>query len=159
VDAYRDWLSDRVANLVVLPYVSMHGSTEAMVDYLTDALVERGVRVERFNLIVTDTGQLAMALVDAATLVIATPTVHMGPHPAVFAATNLANSLRPKVRHVAIIGSYGWGTKAVEQLSGLIPNLKVEVLDTVMCKGLPRDDERAALDSLADSIQQRHALI
>jgi flavorubredoxin len=137
----------------------MHGSTEAMVDYLADALVERGVRVQRFNLILTDTGELAMALVDAATLVIATPTVHMGPHPAVFAATNLANSLRPKVRYVAIIGSYGWGTKAVEQLSGLIPNLKAEVLSTVMCKGAARADDRAALESLAVSIQERHAQI
>lgn len=28
--AYRDWTSDRVKNEVVLPYVSMHGSTEKM---------------------------------------------------------------------------------------------------------------------------------
>jgi flavorubredoxin len=157
VDAYRDWVSDRVDNLVVIPYVSMHGSTEAMVEYLAHALVERGVRVQRFNLIHTDVGELAMSLVEAATVVIGTPTVNMGPHPTVFAATNLANSLRPKVRYVAIIGSYGWGTKAVEQLSGLIPNLKVDVLGTVMCKGAPRAEDEAALDELADSIQARHA--
>ena len=40
-----------------------------MVDHLTAALVARDVRVELFNLAVTDIGKLAMAPVDAATIV------------------------------------------------------------------------------------------
>jgi len=108
---------------------------------------------------VTDLGKLAIALVDAATIVIGTPTVHLGPHPLIFSATHLANALRPKLRHAAIIGSYGWGTKAVEQISGLIPNLKVEILGTVLCKGLPRAEDFAALDSLADKIKEKHSAI
>ena len=156
LSAYEDWVSERVSNQVVIPYVSMHGSTQAMVDYLTAALVERGVEVKLFDLAVTDIGKLAMALVDAATVVIGTPTVHGSPHPTVFSATHLANALRPKLRYAAIIGSYGWGTKAVEQIEGLIPNLKVEVLGTVLCKGHPREDTFAALDALADAIQEKH---
>jgi flavorubredoxin len=117
LDAYRDWASDRVSNLVVIPYISMHGSTETMVNYLTAALAERDIQVQKFELSTTDIGKLAMALVDAATIVIGTPTVHMGPHPSVFSATHLANALRPKLKYAAIIGSYGWGTKAVEQIS------------------------------------------
>ena len=157
MDAYRDWTSDRVSNFVAIPYISMHGSTEIMVNRLLDALVERGVKVQKYELTVTDIGKLAIDLVDAATIVIGTPTVHFGPHPAVFSATHLANALRPKVKYAAIIGSYGWGTKAVEQISGLIPNLKVEVLGTVMCKGLPREEDLKALDELADAIAAKHA--
>ncbi len=157
LDAYRDWVSDRVSNLVVLPYISMHGSTETMVDYLVSALAERGVSVQKFDLTVTDIGKLAMSLVDAATIVIGTPTVHVGPHPAVFSATHLANALRPKLKYAAIIGSYGWGTKAVEQIIGLIPNLKVEVLGSVLCKGFPRAEDFTALDSLADAIKEKHS--
>ena len=155
--AYEDWVSDRVSNLVVLPYISMHGSTEAMVTYLVEALAERGVKVLKFELSFTDIGKLAMALVDAATIVIGTPTVHIGPHPNVFSATHLANALRPKLRYAAIIGSYGWGTKAAEQIAGLIPNLKVEVLGTVMCKGFPDAEAFAALDALADAVRDKHA--
>ncbi|NLF86887.1 MAG: MBL fold metallo-hydrolase, partial [Lentisphaerae bacterium] len=59
LDAYRDWVSDRLANRVVIPYVSMHGSTEAMVDHLVRALADRGVASEKFNLTVTDLGRLA----------------------------------------------------------------------------------------------------
>jgi flavorubredoxin len=159
LDAYEDWVSDRTSNIAVIPYVTMHGSTEAMVDRLAGALVERGIKVEIFNLAVTDIGKLAMALVDAATIVIGTPTVHAGPHPAVFYAAHLANALRPKLKHAAVIGSYGWGTKAVEQIAGLIPNLKVEILGTVLCKGYPRMEDFAALDKLADAIKEKHSAL
>ena len=70
MEAYRDWVMSPPHNLVVLPYVSMHGSTRKMVDHLVSALVDQGVRVELFNLAVTDIGKLAMALVDAATMVV-----------------------------------------------------------------------------------------
>jgi flavorubredoxin len=156
VDAYRDWVSDTPKNVVVLPYISMHGSTRRMVEHLVGALTERGVTVHQFDLAVTDIGKLAIALVDAATIVIGTPTVHVGPHPIVFYATHLANALRPKARFASIVGSYGWSSKAVEQIAGLIPNLKVEVLDPVLCKGYPQEADLEMLDRLADSIVEKH---
>lgn len=158
LSAYEDWASDRVANLAVIAYISMHGSTEMMVNYLVSALAERGVKVQKFELSTTDIGKLAMALVDAATIVIGSPTVHLGPHPSVFSATHLANALRPKLKYAAIIGSYGWGTKAVEEISKLIPNLKVEVLGTVLCKGLPSADTFTGLEALAAAIAEKHAV-
>jgi flavorubredoxin len=156
MDAYRDWILGPPRNTVVLPYVSMHGSTKRMVDHLTSALVEKGVRVELFNLVVTDIGKLAMAMVDAATVVVGTPTVLAGPHPLAAYAAFLANALRPKAKFLSIIGSYGWGGKTVENLAGMIPNLKVEVLDPVLCKGLPSESDFEALDGLASTIAQKH---
>ncbi|MDY0148469.1 MAG: FprA family A-type flavoprotein [Kiritimatiellia bacterium] len=157
LDAYRDWVSDTVKNEVVLPYISMHGSTQQMVDHLVGALAARGVKVHVFDLTVTDIGKLAMAMVDAATIVIGTPTVQVGPHPAVVYAAHLANALRPKVKYAAVIGSYGWATKAVEHIAGAISNLKVDLLGTVMCKGIPCADDFTALDALADQIKDKHA--
>jgi flavorubredoxin len=159
LEAYRDWTSDGVANRVVIPCVSMHGSTDLMVDHLVGALVDRGVKVDKFDLTVTDHGKLVMALIDAATIVFATPALNMGPHPLVLAATHLADALRPKLRYAAIIGSFGWGSKAPDTIAALIPNLKVEQLGTVMCKGVPKADTFAALDALADSIAAKHAAL
>jgi len=156
LEAYRDWVQHPPHNLVVLPFVSMHGSTRSMVDYLTAALVARNVRVELFNLAVSDIGKLAMALIDAATIVVGTPTVLAGPHPLAAHATFLANALRPKARYLSVIGSYGWGGKTVETLAGMIGNLKVEVLDPVLCKGMPDQEAFAALDRLAEAIAQNH---
>ncbi len=70
LDAYKEWAEGVPRNTVVLPYVSMHGSTGQMVEYLLSALVERDVRVEPFNLAVTDIGKLACSLMDAATIVV-----------------------------------------------------------------------------------------
>jgi len=156
LDAYADWTSDAVKNEVVLPFVSMHGSTLKMVDYFTDALIARGITVKPFNLSRTDTGELAMALVDAATVVIATPTVLFGPHPLVVYAAYLTNLLRPKTRFVSVIGSYGWGGKASETVVKMIDHMKAEPLDTVMVRGLPDEAALRGLDRLADEIAQKH---
>jgi len=155
-DAYRSWVLDKPRNVVVLPYISMHGSTREMVDYLVGALAERGVTVYRFDLAVTDIGKLAITLVDAATIVIGAPTVNVGPHPVVAYAAYLANVLRPKLQFASIIGSYGWNSKVVERIAGLIPDLKVELLDPVVCKGRPGEADFAALDRLAESIAAKH---
>ena len=154
--AYHSWVFDEPKNIVVLPYISMHGSTRKMVEYLVGALVQRGVAVKQFDLTVTDIGKLAMALVDAATVIIGTPTILVGPHPNVAYAAILANALKPKVRFVSIIGSYGWGGKAVEQLAGMIPNLKVEILEPVLSKGFPEEADFKALDNLATTVAEKH---
>jgi flavorubredoxin len=156
MDAWRGWVVDPPQNLVVLPYVSMHASTARMVDHLVTKLVDNGVRVELYDLTVTDIGKLAMSLVDAATVVVGTPTVLAGPHPLAVYATFLANALRPRIRYLSIVGSYGWGGKTIETLSAMIPNLKVEVIDPVLCKGLPTAGVLEALDKMAATIAEKH---
>jgi len=156
IDAYRDWTSDTVKNEVVLPYVSMHGSTEAMVNHLIGKLIERDIVVKPFNLTKTDIGELAIALVDAATIVIATPTVLVGPHPAAAYAAYLTNTLRPKAKYASVIGSYGWGSKMLEQITGMLGNLKIELITPVIIKGHPKKEDYQALDRLAEAIMEKH---
>jgi flavorubredoxin len=156
INAYKDWISDRVENLVVLAYVSMHGSTGKMASYLCDALIDRGIEVKFFNLTKTDIGQLAMSLVDAATIVLGTPTVLAGPHPAAVYAAVLANALKPKVKYAAVFGSYGWGGQTVEVIKNNMKNLKVELLEPVLTKGFPLEADFRQLDRLADEIAARH---
>jgi flavorubredoxin len=156
IDAYKDWVSDTVKNEVVLPYISMHNSTRKMVEHFVDALIERGITVKQFNLSVTDIGKLAISLVDAATIVLGSPTVLTAAHPKVAYAAILANVLRPKTKFASIIGSFGWGGKMVEQITGLISNLEVEILEPVIAKGYPKDDDFAALEQLADKILAKH---
>lgn len=156
LNAYKHWVFDEPKNTAVVAYVSMHHSTKVMVDYLVKSLIEKGVTVKQFNLSNSDIGELAMELVDAATVVVGTPTVLAGAHPLAIYATYLVNALRPKLKFVAIIGSYGWGGRTVEQLAGMISGLKVEVLGTVLCKGLPKKEDLEALEKLAGSIAEKH---
>lgn len=155
-EAYGKWVSDEVRNVVVIPYVSMHGSTKKMVDRLAAALVDRGVMVERFDMTVTDVGTLAMSFVDAASVVFATPTFLVGPHPLVLHAAGFMGALKPTVKLAAVIGSFGWGGKAAEGIMGALGKLKVERLEPVLCLGYPKEADLAALESLAEAIAAKH---
>jgi flavorubredoxin len=156
INAYKDWASDNVKNEVLVAYVSMHGSTGKMVSHFVEALIERGIKVRQFELATVDIGKLAMALVDAATIVLGSPTVLVGPHPCAAYAAFLANALRPKIKFASIIGSYGWGGKTVEQLTAIMTNIKAEMLEPVLTKGEPKEADYNALDKLADDILAKH---
>ena len=118
--------------------------------------MKRGITVKPFNLSRTDIGELAMALVDAATIVIGTPTVLVGPHPAAVYAAFLANALRPKLRYASLVGSYGWAGKMPEMVTAMLSNLRIELLPPVIAKGFPKAEEFNALEQLAEAIASKH---
>jgi flavorubredoxin len=156
LNAYKEWISDNVKNEVLIPYISMHGSTRKMVDHLINALTKRGITVKPFNLTKTDIGELAIALVDAATIIVASSTILVGPHPNVVYAIFLVNALRPKLKHASVMGSYGWGGRMLEQIQGMMTNLRITFLEPVIVKGYPREEDLMAVDRLADDIQKKH---
>ncbi|MFH0967605.1 MAG: FprA family A-type flavoprotein [Methanobacteriota archaeon] len=156
LNLYSQWTSDQVKNTVLIPYVSMHGSTQSMVRYLTDLLIERGVGVRPFNVSQPDTGALAMELVDVATVIFATPTVLFGPHPDMVSIAYLANLIKPKTRYASIIGSYGWGGKTIDIITSMIPHIKAELLEPVYIQGAPDEKARGELERLADAIAEKH---
>lgn len=159
LDAYRHWVLDDPSNLVLIPYTSMHGSTAKMVDHLVEALTARGIGVHPFHMSKTDLGEYAIHLVDAATVVFATPTVLAGPHPSIVFAAYLTAALRPKLQSAAVIGSYGWAGQAAQSTQTLCAKLKVDWLNPVFVKGHPTNDTYRALDALADEIAARHATL
>ena len=156
MDAYADWVSDDVKNQVIIAFVSMHESTRIMSEHLIDYLAEQGVQVKFFNLMTADEGELAISLVDAATIVIGSPTMLAGAHPKAAYAAILANILKPKAKCMTIVGSYSWGGKMVEQLTSMMSNLSAELLEPVLIKGLPKDQDLTKLDDLAEKILARH---
>ena len=156
IDAYAEWSSDAVKNEVLIPFVSMHGSTEKMVEYLVEKLIERNIIPKPFDIVKADIGKIAMALVDAATIVIGASAVLAGAHPKALYAAALVNALRPKTRFASVIGSYGWGSKMLEQLKGILSNLNVEMLTPVVVRGFPKAGDLASLEKLADEILKKH---
>jgi len=156
LEQYHEWISDTVENKVLIPYISMHGSVEKMVNYLTEKLTELDITVIPFNMSVTDIGEFAMELVDAATVVIGSSTVHVGPHPKMMYAAYLTNMLRPKAKFASIIGSFGWGSRMVDMLKDILTNFKGELLEPVISKGFPKESDFKALDELANTIAMKH---
>ncbi len=157
LDAYKEWISDDVKNLVVIPYVSMHGSVEKMVEILNTGLNSLKIETKIFKLSEADIGELAMALVDASTVVFGIPAVLAQIHPLASNALYLANLLRPKTKYFSYVSSYGWGAKLAETINSLIPNFKAKLLEPVICKGYPKTEDIKKLQQLAVLIKERNS--
>ena len=153
LDSYNDWVSDEVKPEVVVPYVSMHGSTKDLIKYFISSLIDEGIKVKPFDLTDVDLGDLAISLVDASTVVFGSPTVLTGPHPSAVYAAYLANVLKPKTRYASIIGSYGWAGRMTDKLLDLMPNLKVDLYDPVVAKGHGADEDYQEIDRLVEEIK------
>ncbi len=156
LDAYREWTCDTPKNKVVIPYVSMYQNTERMVDRLVEKLREENVEVHKFDLISDDIGDLAVELVDAATVVFGASMVLAMPHPYAFFGVYLTNALRPNVKFMSIIGSYGWGGNLVGKIEENTNLLQVEKLDYITFKGRAKQEDIERVDALAHTIAKKH---
>ena len=156
LDLYADWTADEGKNLVLMPYVSMYNSTEEMIEYISDKLIEKGIKTQIFDIVTGDLGDLATGLVDATTLVMGSSMVLGGPHPMAVNAAYLASILKPKTKIATFVGSYGWGGNLFGKLEEMLASLKVETIEPVMVKGKPKKDDFAKLDALVEEIYNKH---
>ena len=156
LNAYREWTYDTHKNKVVIPYVSMYQNTERMVDRLVEKLREENVEAHKFDLIKDDIGDMAVELVDAATVVFGASMVLAMPHPYAFFGVYLTNALRPNVKFMSIIGSYGWGGNLTGKIEENTNLLQVEKLDYITFKGRAKEEDIERLDALAHTIAKKH---
>lgn len=159
LDLYTKWTADTPENLVALPYVSMYESTKDMVDYLAQKLEEKGIKTFKFDIVDDDLGDLAMALVDAATIVMGTSMVLAGPHPMAVNVAYLASVLRPKAKFASLIGSYGWGGNLFGLIADLLKPLKLDLIEPLQVKGKPTEEDCKKLDEMAQTIYEKHKSI
>ena len=159
--SYESWTAGKLTRSATIPFVSMHGSTQVMVERLAAALRARNVEVHVHNLgerpdsLLTETGHMIYDLVDSAVIILATSTVLVGPHPAAVYAAVTATAMRPQARIFGMIGSYGWGSKAAETIAALTADLKAEKLPPLLVKGLPVQSELEKIDAYASDIADR----
>lgn len=156
LDLYEDWSSNETKNLVLIPYVSMYGSVKEMVNYVSDKLNAAGIKTYKHDIVRGDLGDLAMALVDAKTIVIGASMVLASPHPAAANVTYITNLLNPKVKYATIIGSYGWGGDLINKLIGFMSNLKLEIIEPVLVKGKAKHMDYKKLDIMINTIIEKH---
>ena len=159
LNAYREWTDDTPKNKVAIPYVSMYQNTERVVERLAQKLEEKGVKVVKFDLITGDLGDLAAELIDSATVVFGASMVLAMPHPYAFFGVYLTNALRPNLKFMSIMGSYGWGGNLVGKIEENTNLLSVEKLPYVTFKGKAKEQDLAKVDELAEIIAQKHSEI
>ncbi len=163
IDAYDEWTSDIVKPRVIIPFVSMHESTRIMVRHLVEKLESLGVEVKAHDLgddehdLRNNAGSAIYDMVDAAIVVLATPTVLTAPHPCAAFGALLMNALKIKAKYLGLMGSFGWGTQVVKIIESLTSAITAERLEPVLIKGLPNEEELGQIDALADTIAAKLA--
>ncbi|MDR1167468.1 MAG: FprA family A-type flavoprotein [Heliobacteriaceae bacterium] len=157
LNAYEDWTAAEGKNLVLMPYISMYGSTKEMVDYTAEKLEKNGVKTLIYDVLNGDLGEFAVGLVDATTIILASPMVLAGPHPIIIGPAYLLSVLRPKMKFLSFIGSYGWGGDLFTRLGAFLSNLHYcEPCEPVLAKGKPKPQDFAKLDDLVNAISEKH---
>ena len=141
IEAYRRWTEGQTKKKVLVPYISMWGSTEKMAKTLIETIADEGIEVIPFNLASGDLGRLAGELVDAGGIIIGTPTVLAGPHPNAHHIAYLAKKLNPPAKYLGVIESHGWAGGAIREIADLVKGMKGEVVDTVSVLGTPTEED------------------
>ena len=99
---------------------------------------------------------MAFELVDAATFVFCASMVLAMPHPYAFFGVYLTNALRPNVKFMSIIGSYGWGGNLTGKIEENTNLLQVEKLDYITFKGRAKEEDIERLNDLANTNAKKH---
>ncbi len=156
---YDEWIKDDVKNYALVLYVSMHHSMKAAAERLADSLANKGVRTKLYNLTNADIGEVAMDLIDAATVIVCAPTVLAGAHPVAANIVYLFNALRPKTKFLSLITGWNWMEKAQESLAAMVPNFKGELIAPLKVQGYPKKADLEAIDAMAQAVADKHKSI
>jgi flavorubredoxin len=157
IAAHESWAAGPRGPKVLLAYVSMHGSTRLLVEGLAKRLADRGVPHVVLDVGGFQVGRLAIELLDSSMLILGASNVLNAPHPAALLAVALLAGLKPPATLAAVLGSFGWNGKPLEDLAASLAAARLEVLPPVLAKGLPKPETAGQLDALADEIVRRNA--
>ncbi len=152
LEHYRRWTAGETRSKVVVAYVSMWSSTQDMVRTMTERLLREGVDVVQYDLARSDVGDIAKDLVDAGGIVLGTPAVLGGMHPAAIYAASLVKALRPPAKYGVVLSSYGWGGGAVKQAAEILGPTGLEVLGAVEVQGRPTQADHERIAELASQL-------
>jgi flavorubredoxin len=155
VDAYELWARGPLLPKVVVVYVTMWGSTEALEKTIVESIAAEGVEVVPYNLLVADISHVMRDLVDASAIVIGAPTVLNGPHPVALLATAIIQALKPRTKLAAVFGSYGWGRGAVRTITNSLQQAGFEIIETLEVRGPPKQEDQEKATTLGKHVAQK----
>jgi len=156
ISLYEKYLSDNVENEVTIIYLSMHGSTEVAVEFLSQKLKENNIKVNLVDVSGMNISGLLRAIISPLTVILATPTVMGNPHPAMQLVSIILKEYRPKLKNMAFLAMYEWGTRAIEMMGATCSYLGKTNLGSLKIKGYPKNTDFAKLENLAYSVINNH---
>ncbi len=129
IRAYARWSEQKVEKKAVVVYDTMWRSTEKMAESIADGLIEKGIQTLPMHLRKWHRSDVMTEVVDAAAVIVGSPTLNNNLFPTVSDFLTYMHGLRPKNRIAAAFGSYGWSGEAVKQVERALDAMKMEVVE------------------------------
>jgi flavorubredoxin len=129
LELYKGWAAQRRSRKAVVVYDSMWGSTARMARAIAEGLREGGSPVRLMPMGSSHRSEVATELLEAGALVVGSPTLNRNVFPSLADVMTYLKGLAPRNLIGAAFGSYGWSSQAVGQLTDLLRQMDVEVVD------------------------------
>jgi len=125
LEKWSDWALQKPKPRAVIVYDTMWRSTASLADAICNGLSSKGVSVRVMPLGSTHISDVATGTLDAAALIVGSPTINGQIFPSVAACMTYLGSLKPRNMVGAAFGSYGWSGEAVGRLEELLGGLGI----------------------------------
>ncbi len=120
LDWYSAWARRETRNKAVIIYASMWKSTVIMARAAGEGLEQGGTEVKLMSLEGSHRSDIATELLDAAALLVGSPTMNNQVHPTIADVLTYLKGLRPANLLGAAFGSYGWSGEAVPHIEKIL---------------------------------------
>lgn len=112
VGVYRGWAACKAQVKAVIVYDTMWEATEMLARRLAELISAAGVDVKIYRITKSSATQILRDILDAAVVVIGSPTLNAGIYWSVAGFLAYLKGLRPAGKKAAVFGSYGWSEAA-----------------------------------------------
>jgi flavorubredoxin len=155
INAYVEWSRQDPKRKAVVVYDTMWHSTETMAEAIVDALVQEGVSAKPMHLRKCHRSDVITEVHDVGAVIVGSPTLNNGIFPTVSDFLTYMKGLKPLNKIGAAFGSYGWSGEAVKVISGLLEDMKFNVVDPgVRIHYVPDESGLDACRELAKKVAQ-----
>ncbi len=123
---------------------------------IEDGLTEGGVHVKVLSATATSRAEVATELIDAAALVVGSPTLNNNIFPTIADILMYLRGLKPKGLVGAAFGSYGWSGESVRALNSWLEEMKIELVgEGVRVNYVPGADDLEKCRNLGLAVAKR----
>lgn len=158
ISAYTEWSAATCRRKAVIVFDTMWHSTAKMASAIADGLFSRGVEVKLYNLTASDKSDIMTHVLDAAAVIVGSPTLNNGMFPSVAEFLCYMKGLKPKGKIGAAFGSYGWNGGATKAIVQELQQAGIEIAERELAlKWVPTDSELAECVSFGRRIGERIA--
>ncbi|MFV0528158.1 MAG: FprA family A-type flavoprotein [Lachnospiraceae bacterium] len=142
LDAYGVWTSNEPEEAAVVIYDTMWHSTEQMAKTIVDALTEKGIPTQLFNLAVSHNSDITTEILTSKYVIVGSPTLNNNMLPTVASFLCYLKGLTPKNRKAFAFGSYGWGGQSAGQIEEELKACGFDIcMDKVRLTYIPQKEQ------------------